>query len=439
MGALDIAIIGPALTGIKSDFGVSERALSWILGIYVLFNLIGTPLMAKLSDLKGRRSIYLLDVALFALGSLVVAGSPDFAWLLAGRAIQGFGAGGIFPVASAVIGDIFPPEKRGSALGLIGAVFGLAFILGPLLGGLLLIFGWHWLFLINLPIAALILVFGAHLLPATRHPRGGNFDWSGMGFLALGLGSLAFGVNQIHAAHFLAGLSSPWVWPFLLGACFLLAVFLLRENRAQEPILHLDLFKGRQLALAYLLAGGAGVSESSLIFMPLLAVAALRLHNSAASLLLLPVVLAMSVGSPLVGKLLDHYGSKTIIRAGTGILLAGMVLMSTVSGTWAGFILSGALIGLGLSAILGAPVKFIMLNEARLEDRSAAQGMIALFTSMGQLLGGVILGAWITSRGSGTQGYQAGYEAMAMVAVFMFLASWGLKNRQAEKRTSIKN
>ncbi len=135
MAALDIAIIGPALPSIQATFGVDERALTWVFSIYVLMNLVGTPLMAKLSDIYGRRNIYVMDVALFGLGSAIVLVSPSFGVLLLGRAIQGLGAGGIFPVAAAVIGDTFPPEKRGGALGLIGAVFGLAFIVGPILGG----------------------------------------------------------------------------------------------------------------------------------------------------------------------------------------------------------------------------------------------------------------------------------------------------------------
>ncbi|GIV65665.1 MAG: hypothetical protein KatS3mg047_0058 [Bellilinea sp.] len=169
MGALDIAILGPALPSIRAEFGVDERNLAWMFSIYVLFQLVSTPLMAKLSDLYGRRWIYILDIVLFALGSLLVATSTSFTGVLIGRAIQGFGAGGIFPVASAVIGDTFPPEKRGSALGMIGAVFGVAFLIGPLLGGVILaIANWHWLFLINLPIAGLIILFSLRLLPATR-------------------------------------------------------------------------------------------------------------------------------------------------------------------------------------------------------------------------------------------------------------------------------
>ena len=144
MGALDIAIVAPALPALQAAFGIGDRLLTWTFTIYVLFNLISTPLMAKLSDVSGRRSIYVLDVTLFGLGSLIVSLSHNFGMLLAGRALQGLGAGGIFPVASAVIGDTFPPEKRGSALGLIGAVFGLAFIIGPILGGILLkLLGWQ--------------------------------------------------------------------------------------------------------------------------------------------------------------------------------------------------------------------------------------------------------------------------------------------------------
>jgi len=183
MGALDIAIVAPALPVIQKYFGVGDRILAWTFTIYVLFNLIGTPLMSKLSDRFGRRNIYILDVALFTVGSLVVALSTKntFSQLLVGRSLQGFGAGGIFPVASAVIGDTFPPEKRGRALGLIGAVFGLAFIIGPILGGVILSFTtWQWLFIINLPIALVVVLMGWKILPAEGFGIRKQFDWAGL-------------------------------------------------------------------------------------------------------------------------------------------------------------------------------------------------------------------------------------------------------------------
>ncbi len=140
MGALDISIVGPAIPSIEQTIQVDHRSLSWIFSIYVLFNLVGVSFLSKLSDLHGRRSIYILSVSVFALGSAVVAFSGNISTLLIGRAIQGFGSSGIFPVASAVIGDIFPPEKRGKTLGMIGAVFGMAFLIGPVIAGVMLKF-----------------------------------------------------------------------------------------------------------------------------------------------------------------------------------------------------------------------------------------------------------------------------------------------------------
>ena len=185
MGALDIAIVGPALPTIRKDFAVDDRAMAWVFAMYVLFNLISVPLMAKLSDMFGRRAIYILDVTLFAVGSLFVAISPTFWMILVGRAVQGFGAGGIFPVASAVIGDTFPPEKRGGALGLIGAVFGIAFLIGPILAGVMLAFlSWHWLFIVNLPIAVAVVFAAMRILPNARAAQQKSFDFVGMLVLA---------------------------------------------------------------------------------------------------------------------------------------------------------------------------------------------------------------------------------------------------------------
>ncbi len=439
MGALDIAIVAPALPSIQKFFGVGDRALTWTFTIYVLFNLIGTPLMAKLSDLFGRRSIYVLDVTLFAIGSLVVALSPSnlFAVLLAGRALQGLGAGGIFPVASAVIGDTFPPEKRGSALGLIGAVFGLAFLVGPILGGIILSFtGWEWLFIINLPIALVVIFMGLKLLPSTRPEAQRPFDMLGMLTLGVLLASLAYGLNQIDTQNFIGSLTSLNVWPFLLGAVVLIFVFVQFEQNAEDPILNLRLFKSRQTVLASFLSAGAGLGEVGMVFIPSLAVAAMPaiINKHTASYLLMPVVLAMAVGSPLVGRLLDKFGSKAVVLAGTVLLAIGMLMLSNSSWTsvlWL-FITAATVIGFGLSSLLGAPVRYIMLNEASTADRTSAQGLIALFTSVGQLTSSALVGAVAASMGGGVTGYGTAYLVIGVIAAVMVVLSLGLKSREQE-------
>ncbi|HFQ94946.1 MAG TPA: MFS transporter, partial [Anaerolineae bacterium] len=230
MGALDIAIVGPALPAIQRAFQVNDRMIAWVVTAYILFNLVGTPLMAKLADIIGHRTIYIADILIFAAGSLVVALSPAFWMVLLGRAIQGFGASGIFPVAAAVIGDTFPPEKRGSALGMIGAVFGVAFLIGPILGGVILKFlGWHWLFLINIPVALVIVLFALRLLPNERPGLQKPFDYLGLLITSATLAALTIGVNQLDPKNLspdtvFVSLFSIRVWPFLLTAIVLLPV-----------------------------------------------------------------------------------------------------------------------------------------------------------------------------------------------------------------------
>jgi EmrB/QacA subfamily drug resistance transporter len=440
MGALDIAIVAPALPALQEAFGVSERLLAWVFTIYVLFNLIGTPLMAKLSDVLGRRSVYIMDVGLFAIGSLVVALAPSFAVVLLGRALQGFGAGGIFPVASAVIGDTFPPEKRGSALGMIGAVFGLAFLIGPILGGILLgMFGWRSLFLINLPIAVLVIAMAWRTLPTTHPETRKPFDFVGLAVLALLLAGLAFGVNQFDTSDPWNSLTSPRVWGPLLGALVLLPVFVTVERRAADPIMRLSILGTRQAKLVNALSAGAGLGESGMAFIPAMAVAALGVSQSRASYLVMPVVLALAVGSPLVGRLLDRFGSKAVVVTGTLLLAIGLLMLGQFSTNLPLFIVSGAITGLGLTSLLGAPMRYIMLNEARPEDRTAAQGVLSIFSSIGLMLGGALVGAVAASAGGGADGYARAFTAIGLVALVLFVLSLGLKGREAEQATVAAN
>jgi EmrB/QacA subfamily drug resistance transporter len=434
MGALDIAIVGPALPTIRKAFAVDNRQGAWIFSIYILFNLIGTPIMAKLSDLYGRRLVYITDVSLFGLGSLVSALAPSFAILLLGRSIQGFGAGGIFPVASAVIGDTFPTEKRGGALGLIGAVFGIAFLFGPPLGGVITtFFGWHWIFLINIPIALLVIVMSLRLLPSIPLKNVAAFDWKGMIFLSLTLGSLAYSINQIDTGALLPSLASMSVLPYLVISLISLIILISIERKSVNPLLPPHLFTRKQLKLTYILTAGAGVSEASMVFMPALALAALPTIIKtplSASYMMMPVVLAMAIGSPTAGRFLDKLGSKSVILAGTAIMTAGMLSLSFFSGSLTMFIISGLLIGLGLSALLGAPIRYIMLGEAQATERSVAQGTATLFTSIGQLISGALVGA-VASNGN----YSAAYMVIGVVGILMMAPAFFLKDRAAELDT----
>ena len=435
MGALDIGIVGPVLPAVKSFFTVNDRTVSWIFTIYILFFMIGTPLMAKISDVYGRRNIYIIDIFLFAAGSVITAFSPSFEIMLLGRAIQGFGAGGIFPVASAFIGDTFPPEKRGSALGIIGSVFGLSAIFGPVLGALLLNYGWQWLFIINIPIAAGIIIAGYFILPKTKRKWVSGFDWYGTLVLGILVTSLAFGVNQIDSSNFTESLKSLYVWPFLLFSALLLPVLWKVEKIAEDPVVQINLLKKREVKLATGLSIGSGLSQVAIVFLPSFAVISLSLPTSTASLMILPLVIAMAICAPLVGRLLDRFGSKKVMFTGSFILIAGLFILSFFASSFYIFIISGIILGVGLITIIGAPLRYIMLSESPEKYRASGQALININASAGQLVGGALVGGIIASKGGTYAGYEFAYIAVGFAAVMMLLLTIGLKNRLEQIKT----
>jgi len=432
MGALDISIVGPAIPSIEQTIRIEPRLLGWIFSIYVLFNLAGISLFARLSDIFGRKNIYIISISVFAAGSLLVSMSPDFKWIIIGRAVQGFGASGIFPVASAVVGDLFPPEKRGRILGLLGAVFGFAFIIGPIIAGTFLRwFEWHVLFLINIPIVIVLIIASIKILPNTRVQVNGKFDWQGILGLGLMLGSFAFGINNIESEYFFQSLLSAKVLPFLIFSVVLFIITVYFEKRASAPILKTDLFFRSQIRIVGIIAVSTGMLQASFVFIPDYAVGLFGVTPSAASFMLLPLVMATAVGSPVFGRMIDNLGSKIVILTGLILAVAGFFLLHSVGASKTMFYSASALIGLGLSVLSGSSLRYIMLNEAGKTDRAVTQGMLTIFISLGQLTGAALIGVIIASA-KGVTGYKHVflYESFLLIAV-AFL-SLRLKNRDAE-------
>jgi multidrug resistance protein len=430
MGALDLAIIGPALPAIQTEFGLDNRELSWLFNIYVLAQLIGTPLLAKLSDRHGRRLIYVLCVSGFGIGSLMLVLAGNQETLMIGRAVQGFGASGIFPVAAAVIGDTFPKEKQGSALGLIGAVFGLAFLIGPVLGGILLQFSWQWLFVINLPIAIALVIGGWKLLPQEGKSSALPFDWAGGVLLTTLLLGLAIGITNLDTADLLPSLKTLAVWPFLITGIVLLPIFWKNEKTAADPIIRPSFFAAKQIRLVMIIAAGVGTIECAQVFLPALAVASLGVTESIAAWLMLPGVFVMMLVSPLAGKAVDKLGAGIIIQQAIAFIVVGVMIWALIPLSFISFIGAGLIAGIGIAALLGAPLRYIIIEESSPDDRASAQGLLNIFLAIGQLSGAAIVGAVATSKGGGTAGYQASFLVLGVLAAVIFLFSLGLKHNK---------
>ena len=434
MGSLDTGIIGPVLPSIEHSFSLTSRESSWIFTLFVIAFMVGSPVMAKFSDFYGRKKIFILDVVLFGLGSLLIAFSPNIESIFLGRMIQGFGCGGLFPVAGAFIGDAFPLKERGKALGIIGSVFGISAIGGPLVGAALIPFGWNWCFTINIPISIFLVIFAYYILPSAEDTSKLKIDYLGIILLSLLAIFLAYGLNQIDSSNFINSLLSINVLPFLVAFIVLIPIFFKIEKRASESIVPIHMLKNTEIAIACMETLCYGIIYSSAIFIPSLVILSMGLSDQYASLMLIPILGANAVAAPILGRILDLTGSRKIMMAGTLILTAGLLVIAFYPNNFILFIIAGLLVGVGLVTIIGAPLRYIVLCEAKPNERGAGQAIVNMLSSVGQLIGGALIGGVIASF-SGIWGYKISLILAATVAFIAFIATFKLKNRNEQIET----
>ncbi|ADC46067.1 MFS transporter [Methanobrevibacter ruminantium M1] len=434
MGSLDTGIIGPVLPSIEQSFHLTSRESSWIFTLFVITFMIGSPVMAKFSDFYGRKKIFILDVLLFGIGSCLIAASISIELIFLGRLIQGFGCGGIFPVAGAFVGDGFPLEERGKALGILGSVFGISAIGGPLVGAALIPYGWNWCFTINIPIAIFLIIFAWYILPDSDNDRKLKIDYLGILILSLLAIFLSYGLNQIDSSNFIASLLSLNVLPFLVIFIILIPIFLKVEKKAEESIVPIHMLKNKEISIACIETLCYGIIYSSAIFIPSLVILSMGLDDQLASLMLIPILGANAVAAPILGKILDKTGSKKLMAMGTMILAIGLIAIAIYPSNLIFFIIAGCLIGVGLVTIIGAPLRYIVLTEAKPYERGAGQAIVNMLSSAGQLIGGALIGGIIASF-TGILGYQVSLIIAAIVALIAFAFTLRLKGRDEQIAT----
>lgn len=432
-GALDLGVLSPALPALGRTFDVAPRWLAWVFTLYLFANVVFIPIAAKLSDTYGRRVVYIACLAVFACGSVVAILAPSYGVFLAARAIQAAGAGGIFPVAAAAIGDRVPLERRGAALGLLGAVWGLAAIIGPSLGGVVThYFSWRWIFAANVPLALVVIARARTQVPAVAAHVRGRLDVAGLAALGVGLLAAMIALTRLDAATVTVGGSAATAVAVAVAIASFAALIAI-ERRADEPVIVPRLFATRQLAVTYGLEILIGALEGALFFVPAALVAVARLSIASAGLFAAAGAVVFVAVIPLAGRALDAFGSRAVLAAGAMLAAFGLALLAA-SLTSPGAALAGIVVaGTGYGALLGAPTRYIITNEAPGSMRATAVGLLSIFLIVGQILGASLAGGVVGAAHSAALGYRNAYLAFAALAIVTAALTALLAGRRKER------
>lgn len=410
--ALDQTIIATALGKIVEEFH-SFDSLSWIVTAYLITTTITVPIAGKLSDLFGRRTILLIGVAVFAIGSLLGGLSGNVTELIAWRAFQGIGAGIITANAFTIVGDLFAARERGKWQGLIGAVFGLSSVVGPLLGGWLtdgqaiagLTTDWRWTFFINVPIGIVAFVMIAIFCPPLRHAAKAVIDYLGAVFLSIALAVLILAVDNTETIFAglmdATGLSLLWlrVIMFSIVAASIVG-FILAERRAKEPILPLAFFKNRNFVILSVTAALFGWAfMGSILYLTQFNQQVFGASPTESGLMLLPMVagiMATSIGS---GQIIARTGRyKPFIVTGFIVSTVMMFFLTTLTpeSSYAYEAVIMVILGLGMGVAM--PVMNLAIqNEFEQKDLGVATSSNSLFRSLGSTIGTAVFGAMLTA------------------------------------------
>lgn len=413
IGALDTGIVTPARTIIQSSLGVDEQLGIWMITIYTLAYASSIPVMGKLADKYGRKSIYLTSVLLFGVGSLFCGLAQDFGsfeLLLVARAVQAIGGGGIVPVATAEFGTAFPPEKRGMALGLVGGVYGIANVFGASAGSLILdVFGqqnWQFIFYVNIPICLFILVAGFLILPNTKEHDVRPVDGWGIAVLIAMILSLLYGLRNLDFFDFVHSLQLLDVWPFLLAFLVFIPVLVLVEKRAVDPVINLSYFKNSSIVATLMISLITGVILMGIIFIPQFAENALHMSAGTGGYFVIILGLFAGVGAPISGKLIDRVGVKIVLGFGLACSAVGsffLAFVATAIPNTITVVVSLVLLGLGIGFTMGTPLNYMMLAKTEESQSNSALATLSLVRSIGTAVAPAIMVAFLAHAGATMQ------------------------------------
>ncbi len=404
LAALDQTIVSAALKSIVEEFNGLEH-YTWVVTAYLLTSTASTPLYGKISDLYGRRIVFQFAIVTFLIGSFLAGASTNMTQLIATRALQGLGGGGLMALTFVIVGDIVPPRERGRYQGYFGAVWGLSSVAGPLLGGffsdqdkILGITGWRWIFYINLPfgIAALLITSAVLHIPKVRREH--KIDYIGSALMVMAVSSTLLAVSIFGPQD---GWSDPKTVIAFTTGFILMLLFLRWESQAVEPILPLNLFKNHTFNVTSILGFimGAGMF-GSIIMLPLYLQVVQGESPSSAGLKLIPLMLGIVTTSIYSGKAISRTGKyKKFPVAGTILMTTGLALMSTlaVDTPYWRVAIFGAMVGMGMGLSMQTMV-IALQNSIDFKELGVATTSNTFFRSLGSVFGAAVFGTILTNR-----------------------------------------
>jgi EmrB/QacA subfamily drug resistance transporter len=398
LAALDQTIVSTALPKIASEFNALNE-LSWVVTSYLIASAVVTPIYGKLSDIFGRKRMLTIAVLIFLLGSILSGIASSMIQLVIFRGIQGVGAGGLMALVFATIGDVVPPRERGKYQGLIGAVFGVSSVIGPLLGGFFTDhLSWRWIFYINLPLGALALTAIALRLHVPTVRREHKIDYLGAALLTVSVISLILasvwgGVEYAWTSATIVGL--------IVGGLVFGGFFIWWEQRAPEPILPPHLFADRTFVVSSLLSFVSGFAMfAAIIYLPEYFQVVRGYSATKSGLLMLPLVAGLLSASVMSGRLISSTGKYRLFPIfGTVLTGFGLLLLSTIETTTSIWVLSLWMLitGLGIGSFMQV-MTLAVQNAIGYKDLGTATSAVTFFRSMGSSFGTAIFGAILGSR-----------------------------------------